>query len=638
MRTISLKRLLVVMLALVFLFLGILLLIANLAHTREFLARQLQSHAQDEATALALNLAPALAEGDRARVASTVDALFDSGYFLRILVSDPDGGRLLLREQAPRVEEVPAWFIGLVPLATPIGHAEAMSGWQRVAVLEVTSHPGYAYRQLWQSGRAVVGWTLGFWALAALLAVWVLRRTLRPLDDMERLAIGIGEGRFERLGAEPRIRELSHIGRALNLMSESVERMHAEQSALIDRLQQDLYHDGQTGLYNRAYLIASTEAALEDPGNTVGMAFLRIGRLAELNAFLGRQAGDQLLKSVAERTAAVAGEFSASVGRLDGGQFAVLLENSDSQRLSQLAERLSRVGLAAMREAGAEEHCETHVGAAQVSGVRRPALFSAVDAALRDARLGPSGSFRVATGNVPGEEEMRRYLLSAIELARVRLEWQPALRCADMTTDHYEAYARITGPQGESLPAGAFVRLAEEAGLIATLDELILTHAWMALDGKEAVGSINLSAQSIVSPGFVAWMCGTLQRPERIQLEFSLRALLDTPNALEAVAELRRAGFRIVLDRYVPQTEALARLKEIRPQRIKVEGTLCRYARSDAGSRALLETLCGFARELDIRVSATGVEHEEERRALCALGMDTVQGRLFSGREPGEAG
>ncbi len=636
MKTVSLKTLLVALLALIFLLLGTLLLVANVAHTRDFLSRQLQSHAQDAATTLALQLSPAFVEQDQARMASTVDALFDSGYYRRIVVTDPDGQNLLLREQTLQVEGAPDWFIRLIPLDTPIGQAESMAGWQRVALLEVTSHPGYAHRQLWQTARAVVGWTLGFWALAALLAVWVLRRALRPLDDMEDQAIRIGQGRFERLEAAPRIRELSHIGQALNRMSESVERMQGEQGTLIARLQTDLYHDNQTGLYTRAYLLASTETALEDAGNTVGMAFLRIGRLAELNAYLGRQAGDRLLRSAAEHTMAVAAEFSALAGRLDGGQFAVLLENSNSERLAKLAERLSQVGLTAMSEAAAEEHCETHVGAAQVSGLRRPALFSAVDAALRDARLGASGTFRVAAVNVPGEEQMRKYLLTAIEQAKVRLEWQPAMRCADHAPDHYEAYARITGPQGETLPAGAFVRLAEEAGLIATLDELILTQAWMALDGKDFVGSVNLSANSIVSPGFVAWMRGILLAPQRIQLEFNLQSLLATPNALEAVAELKQAGFRIALDRYVPRTDALVRLKEIRPQRIKVEGTLCRYAREDPGTRALLETLCGFARELDIRVSATGVEREVERKALCGLGLDTVQGRLFPSREPGQ--
>jgi EAL domain-containing protein (putative c-di-GMP-specific phosphodiesterase class I)/GGDEF domain-containing protein len=633
MRSVSLKTLLVALLALAFLLLGALLFVSSLLHTRDFLARQLQTHAQDTATTLALQLSPALRDNDYATVTNTVDALFDSGYYRRIALTEPGGAPLLVRELPVQVQDAPQWFIRLIPLTTPAGTAEALVGWQRAAVVEVVSHPGYAYRQLWLTTRSVVLWTLALGALSALLLVWLLKRALRPLQDMERLALQAVEGRFGQLPDTRPIRELASIGQAMNRMSAAVERMLNEQRALVERLQQELYHDDLTGLFNRPYMLSATDAALAEPGQSVGLAILRFGGLAELNAQRGRAAGDELVRAAAGVTAVLAAEFGGIAGRLDGGQFAVLLDQTQEGTLEALARRMGEAGAHTLLELGIDTQCEAHVGAALVSGVRRGSLFAAADAALRDARLGPSGSHRLATGTPPGAQDLRKALIQAIERHELRLEWQPALRCADLGLDHFEAYARLPAGQGELVPAGAFVHLAEASGLIATLDELVLTHAWMELDGKQSPGAINLSATSLVSPGFIDWLMQLVITPARLRLEVNLNAVLATPGALAALTTLKQAGFPIVLDRFVPRPDTLAQLREIRPHAVKVEGALCRQAREDAGTRALLSTLCMHARELGIAIGATGVEHEEQRAALCELGFDGLQGRLYGPRE-----
>ncbi len=180
MRSMSLKTLLVALLGVSFLLLAVLLIVANLIHTRDFLARQLASHAQDTATTLALQLSPALQAGERATVTNTVDALFDSGYYRRIALTTPGGEAILVREVAVRLEDAPGWFIRLVPLEAPAGTAEALAGWQRAALVEVVSHPGYAYRQLWQTTRAILLWTF---ALGGACAAVTERTRQRVGDD-----------------------------------------------------------------------------------------------------------------------------------------------------------------------------------------------------------------------------------------------------------------------------------------------------------------------------------------------------------------------------------------------------------------------------------------------------------------------
>lgn len=634
MNTYSLKTLLVSLLAVAFALLAAALFTANLLHTREFLASQLGTHAQDAATALALQLAPALEAKDQAAVTNTVDALFDSGYYRRITLTTPRGEIILTRESPLRVEGVPLWLVGLLPLDTPAGTAESLVGWQRAAVIQVVSHPGHAYRQLWQSMRAIGLWTLLLGTTSALLAIWLVRRALRPLSDLERLALNTAEGRFEQLPDLHPVRELTAISQAMNRMSASVERMLDEQRLLVERLQQELHHDEITGLFNRTYLLAAADSALSEPGQTVGLAILRISGLAELNAQRGRALGDQLVRAAASVAGVLAAEFSGSAGRLDGGQFAILLDQAQEETLAELAQRLGEAGVHLLDELQIGDLCQAHVGAALAAGARRSVLLANADAALRDARLGPSGSYRLAAGILPGAADTRQALLRAIQQHALQVEWQPVLRCKDQTLDHFEAYARVPTPQGWLLPAGAFVHMAEEAGLTATLDELAVTQAWMTLDGKHTPGAVNLSAASLVSPGFLDWLIQWVHPPAQLRIELSLNGLIATPGARAAVQRLKAAGFPIVLDRFVPQPDTLARLRELRPDGVKVDGALCRRARQDSVARTLLTTLCVHARELGIAIGATGVEREDQRAALCELGFDSVQGRLYGQREP----
>ena len=122
---ISLKSLLSVFLALIFLLLGTTLFLANLSGTRDFLQQQLGNHAQDAANTLAFQLAPALAGNDLAAVTGSVDALFDSGGYRRIRIVRPGGETLLERERPPRVDGPPDWFVRALPLEAAVVAVDA---------------------------------------------------------------------------------------------------------------------------------------------------------------------------------------------------------------------------------------------------------------------------------------------------------------------------------------------------------------------------------------------------------------------------------------------------------------------------------------------------------------------------------
>jgi diguanylate cyclase (GGDEF)-like protein len=647
--TISLKTLLAGLLALSLLLLGLALFLANLSGTRDFLQRQLASHAQSTASTLAQQLS-----NEPSATASRVDALFDNGYYQRITLSQPDGTILLERTFPMQVDGVPDWFVRILPLGVTGGQAEALSDGKRT-IIQISSHPGFAYQQMWIIARNTLWLTLLFLTVAALLGAALLARALAPLRKMEQLALKVAEGEFTRLDPLPRVRELHHIGLSLNHMSDAVSRMLADKSALVQKLQADLYQDPQTGLANRAFFIPILLDTLNEYGHTCGLILLQVDGLNACNSRLGRETGDRLIRAVAAaiRTTEIRpGERLPAdhVARIDGAQFGVILEYADADTLLVLADKLAHAATLAIHETGLENCCAVHVGAALAEDGNHAninelapcsALLARADSALRDAKLGPSGSSRLATGATHATASLRTLMRQAVQDAPLSIEWQPVLRNHNGGLDHIEAFARLTPSNDQTLPAGAFVYLAEEVGKVTSLDKQILSRAWTAEhEHPVAARSVNLSISSLQDAAFIEWLKGFVSTPERLYLELPAHRLAISPNVQPILLNLRQSGFGIVLDRFVPQAHTLTCLHDIRPHWVKVEGSLCRQAKDSVGTRALLKALCEYAHELGCKVGATGIEHEDELTVLYQLGFDAAQGQLFnlSVHDPSTAG
>ncbi|HCF1977944.1 TPA: HAMP domain-containing protein [Pseudomonas aeruginosa] len=224
--------------------------VSSVENSREQLRGQLRSHAQDAATALGLSLTPHV--DDPAMVQLMVSSIFDSGYFASIRVIDIKSGKPLVeRVQAHDERTVPGWFARLVDLQPQGGDALIMRGWEQAARVEVVSHPQFALARLWDSALGSLYWLLACGAVSLLLGGWLLRRQLRPLDQMVRQAHAISRREFLSLPRLPRTPELRRVVQAMNQMVEKLRTLFAEEAARSDKLRAQAYQDSLTGLPNR---------------------------------------------------------------------------------------------------------------------------------------------------------------------------------------------------------------------------------------------------------------------------------------------------------------------------------------------------------------------------------------------------
>ena len=613
----------------------------SVSNTRNYIDAQLRSHAQDAATSLGLSLSASVAEGDRATLEAMVDALFDSGYYQTVRIVDTAGTELLRREQAVRFEDVPAWFVRLLPLHTPLGEAMLMSGWRQLGRVQVTSNPGYAYLELWRTTRDSLGLFALVAAIAVALAVIGVNLILRPLRAIEAQAIAIAEREFPVLEDLPRTRELRRVVEAMNRMSRKVRQMLDEQIALGERLREKAYRDPVTGLGNRAlfeqdlqHLLDSTEEHFRG-----ALVLVQLRDFKQYNETRGYSAGDELLRQAAAVLREAAAEFRPyCLARLGGADFGLLVPRSGDDELAALGEALSQA-LARLYECGLTADADVgHIGIAVRAGNEDARqLLSRADAALRQAQTSAGNAWQVAraeTTHRPRPASAWRGLIAdCLARGQLALYTQPVLRPEDpQMVVHHEVLLRLRTDEG-LLPAGGVMPMAERLQLASAIDRAVIGTLLTRVKPSDNARhfAVNLSPSSLADAQFHDWLLAQLdQRPHLAgNLSFELPeygASRQLPALRALIGALAKRGYGVGLDHFGRGFNPLGYLSGLKLNYLKVDGRYVHALAQDADSRYFVSTLREIAHGLDCLLIAEAVEDAEQLAAVNELRLDGAQG------------
>ncbi|MFH1215069.1 MAG: EAL domain-containing protein [Pseudomonadota bacterium] len=636
---------------LVFTFLLFFLLFAGtwltkLGTTRSFLQNQLESHAQDTATSLGLSLSPHIAAKDLPSAEAMINAVFDRGYYKIVRYTDNQGKVLIDRVMKVTIENVPEWFVRLVPLEAPRAEAQVMAGWLQAGTIYVESHPGYAYKTLWETVTRMTVWYAVTGILVGLAGFFGLSILLRPLRRVERQADALCRKEYEIQERLPRTKELRRVVEAMNNMTGKVKEMFEYQAMVTERFRQHAYHDPLTGLGNRRYFAGQVERQLEEEGEIHHGAILlaQIHDLQKLNQEKGLQAGDDLLKEcgriIQEETKDITG---SALARLTGGDFAVFLPEGASlaaERLvSSLLQRLS--GLATKGLTLSDN--VAHAGVATYDRHTTFAeLLAEADLALRSAQQEGPNAWKILAvskkggGELPqGRQQWKDALEKAIRERQVALYVQAAVKSTDRNqVVHQEIFSRIKQENGEILSAGLFMPFAEHLELVSALDRIVIEKALAfspSVWGSDTI-AVNMSPASLHNDSFHKWIMGTLaalpKEGPRIIFEFSEFAAIQHLEQVKGFStEVRKLGHSIGLDHFGQSFSNFGYLQSLRPEHVKIDRAYTRELRNrESDSCFFIGSLCNIAHTLDIRVIAKGVESQEQWTILQELNLDAMQG------------
>ncbi len=651
----KLSRLLVFLITLLWVIVFVATLYTVVSSTRDYLRRSMQAHAQDTATSLGLSITQSRSFNDPVTIELMTSAIFDRGYFSEIQVSKVNGGAPIFRKHVDiAAEGVPGWFMTAFTLPTPRMSAVVMDGWRKAGMVEVESHPGHAYQEMWDIAKRSF-WVLLAIAVVSLLAVvFVLRLALRPLDDMERQAGDIAKRKFTILDKLPWARELHRISIALNSMCHSVEGMLKEQTELADRMRRKAYVDEVTGLMNRNDFNEQLTHLIGEPlkldSGVVGV--VRIHGFTEYNQREGRAAGDTLLKRAAVLLQETCKGYSGSLAaKLDGPEFALVVPDIADTDVPKLGDALMHAFSELEGMPRTEHSVMSHAGFAYYR-YHEDASFGKVMSTAAQA-LAVAQARGTPAWHLQLEAQSEQYTAMAVEInglfkvglpqERVVLQYQPVIACQAANAPwHYacEASIRILASDGTVVRAGAFIATARRLGALQLVDKVVTEKLIQRIAAygpvKGGAAALNLSLESVLDASFVDWLFAALNARREVArhiiIEVPEHALVSHLDTVKAVLNrLRQTGVRLSIDRFGQNTSTLGILRGMEVDYIKIDGGYTRGVVESTDKQFFIQALVGIAHGLGIKVIIEYIESEAELNVVKSLMVDGAQG-YFIGR------
>lgn len=619
--------------------------VIKLHSTRSFLEDQLESHAQDTATSLGLSISPYIAEDDMATIETMINVVFDRGYYRTIRLTDLKDTVLVERTLDVVISDVPSWFIRAIPLKTPSANTLVTAGWTQKGNLYVESHPGYAYKTLWESTSSMTKVYGIIGAFALVLGALGLRALLQPLRRVEKQAEDLCKKQYTFQKKLPRTRELRRVVVAMNSMTGKVKKMFDEQARVAERLRKNAYSNALTGLGNRRYLQGQVKARMEKGDASVKGAFLlvQVHNLLELNQEKGYLRGNQLLQKIADCLRESTRNLkNSAISHISGGSFAVFLPDVTEEDARHVAEAVTRGFTSlASEDVGYSENVG-HVGGVsydQVTSLKL--LLSEADRISRAAQnQGPNTwiveSLASESAGIPrGEQEWKKILDRVLKDKEITLFSQTVVVSNNLKQFmHQEILARIVLPTGQMLNAGLFIPLAERLRRTSAIDRVVLEKALQLDAGKLNINelAVNISPSSLKDGEFTAWLLSSLKKlppgAPRIIFEFAEFNATQELSLLQGFAkEVKSLGHFIGLDHFGQSFANFGYLKSLQPKYVKIDRAFTDELKAeDSDSHFFIGSLASVAHSLDILVIAEGVEEEKQYQTLCDLNIDGVQG------------
>ncbi len=424
----------------------------------------------------------------------------------------------------------------------------------------------------------------------------------------------------------------------------------SDQVALRQQVTHLTFHDGLTGLPNRAYVEERARDVLRDAAaaGRTGVIFLDLDRFTAVNDSVGHGAGDLVLAQAARRLRAVV-PVHDTVARWGSDEFAVLVEDTGSvQEVTEIAERLAvAVATEPFRVAGQQIALTASVGVA-LADVDPPGLvLRNADVAMSRAKDASGDRVEVYAAHMHADVVRRLEIVSGLQQAigngGLTLQFQPVVELATSRVTGAEALVRWW-QDDQVVPPREFLGAAEESGLIVPLGEWVLREAcaqgaaWRQSSGASSsnVGvAVNLSARQITSPSFTARVSAILAEtglpPGALTFEVNERILVEEDGLIvERLADLHRLGVRMAIDDFGAGYASLASLPRLPLDIIKIGPSFVAGLGHDDTLTRLTKTVVQVGRDLGLRVIAEGIEQPRQLTALCEMGCGYGQGFLVA--------
>lgn len=474
-----------------------------------------------------------------------------------------------------------------------------------------------------------------------------------------------GEGLFE---GEYRIEESGeHIQIRINLKAiRGIEnRITGGIGSLEDISQQKIYekqiehqssHDLLTGLPNKLFLTRQLQREISRSSRHTQMGallFFDLDNFKTINDSLGHQAGDLLLKKVAERISTHLRKEDI-LARISGDEFAVLLTHlkPEARHAVQGAQDVAKKLLQTMSEPFSIEGQELNI--TQSFGIslfpenskNAADIYKQASTAMNTAKESGKNTIRFFHPDMQEAADIRLRLTNDIRKAiannELSLYFQPQVK-ADGTIVGAEALIRWIHPERGFIPPGDFISAAEETNIILEIGDWVLNTACRTIKVWEQADllhenhtiAVNISAKEFSTPDFVTRVISTIENhkiePKHLDIELTEGSLISSVSeTIKKIQTLRDYGVRFSVDDFGTGYSSLSYLNSLPLHTLKIDRSFINDIEAQKSDFLLVEIILHMAQKLGLNTVAEGVENKEQLAYLLQRDCEVYQGYYFS--------
>lgn len=435
-----------------------------------------------------------------------------------------------------------------------------------------------------------------------------------------------------------------------NVLSDALMKVRAEKS--INFL---AYYDGLTGLKNLALFKTHLDSSIAYARRNkalLGVLFLDLDGFKSVNDTMGHEAGDYVLKEVAQRLKSCVRRYD-TVCRFGGDEFLVMfpqispVNGGDSlAHIVQAGNKLMGAFVEPVVVNGQEFYITASAGIAVYpeDGDDSDMLIKNADLAMYASKDNGKNQLTVCSSQMKGAVkerlELTTDLYSALLKEELHLHYQPQVHLETGKIVGVEALIRWEHPQKGPVSPSVFIPLAEQTGLIHGIGEWVLatacrqTKTWQEKGYEPIVMAVNLSVEQFRT-SYVADVLATVLKdtgldPAYLELEITEGIAIDeSESSIALLNALKQQGVTIAIDDFGTAYSSLSRLKGLPIDRIKMAMEFVQGIGQGSKDEAIAMVIIGLAKSLGLKVIAEGVENLGQMEFLRQGGCDEVQGYYF---------
>ena len=464
---------------------------------------------------------------------------------------------------------------------------------------------------------------------------YIRSRTLPFIDS---------DGHRKMIGANWDVTGDVVLHRELERAKTLAEARNAELETAKARIEHIALHDYLTDLPNRRYLDQMLDrivADCDERGKGLAALHIDLDRFKQVNDTLGHNAGDQMLRHAARVLRDAMHHNGDFVARIGGDEFVFLTAyDGDDDALAVMAERL----IADLRRPIAFEGHECRTGASigialeRVGNIDARQLLLNADIALYHAKNAGRNRYeffcRDRRHQMVTAHRLADELLRALEKDEFVPHYQFQFCARSLDVVGTEALARWQHPERGLLAPVEFLAVAEEIGVVAQIDGLLLEKAvadaarWRAEGLRVPKVSVNVSTRRLHDPHLTQKLAALSFEPGSVSFELLESIFLDESDeqARANLAHIRKLGIGIEIDDFGTGHASIVSLLRIGPDSLKIDRELVRGVARSPEQRRLVGSISDIGRSLSVKIVAEGVETRDQVRVLAKLGCDVLQG------------